>query len=84
MPELSERQRQLYEVIVQSIENKGCQPSFRELAAQFGVGLNAIVNRLQTLQRKGLIQLSGKSRALRLPGLRFLRQDQSAVVSNTG
>ena len=60
--------------------------SVREMGEHCGIRNNAVVGRLRALESKGLIQLSGQSRAVRLPGVRFgrLRKPSSELLFNSG
>ena len=55
-PELTRRQKQVYEFLKDRIRNRGYAPSIREIAAHLGVrSSHGVVCHLQALERKGLI-----------------------------
>lgn len=68
--ELTNRQRQILEVIRQHIRETGFPPTRAEIAEELGFrSVNAAVDHLRALERKGFINLQhGASRGIRLIG----------------
>jgi len=57
MPTLTKRQRQIYEIIRETLRRRGYAPSFEEIAAQAGISSMATIHKhIQTLQAKGAIR----------------------------
>lgn len=66
-PDLTLRQIALYEWFYDRIRATGYQPSVKEIASQFGIrSPNGIACYMKSLQAKGYISTSGKSRSARL------------------
>lgn len=67
-PKLTERQRQIYELVRSTIESTGAPPTRAEIATALGFkSANAAEEHLQALARKGVIELvGGTSRGIRL------------------
>jgi len=67
-PRLTERQRQIFELVQRTIRQTGAPPTRAEIAAELGFrSANAAEEHLQALARKGVIELvSGTSRGIRL------------------
>lgn len=67
-PKLTERQRQIYELVRSTIEATGAPPTRAEIATALGFkSANAAEEHLQALARKGVIELvGGTSRGIRL------------------
>jgi repressor LexA len=65
---LTERQREIYEFIRDKIENRGYGPAIREICSAFDiVSPNGVMCHLKALEKKGLIQRTGKlARAIQL------------------
>ena len=65
---LTEREREIYEYIVNAIRNEGYSPSVRDICNALGMKSTSTVHTyLERLERKGVIQKeSGKSRTLRV------------------
>lgn len=66
--QLTDRQRQVYELIRGLIINRGYGPTVREIGEEFGIkSPNGVMCHLRALERKGLIRRSpNKSRAIEL------------------
>ena len=77
-PKLTERQRQILDLVQSAIERTGAPPTRAEIAAELGFkSANAAEEHLQALARKGVIELvGGTSRGIRLQSeaLRALNQ----------
>jgi repressor LexA len=77
-PKLTPRQQQVLDLVHGAIERTGSPPTRAEIARQLGFrSANAAEEHLQTLARKGAIELlSGTSRGIRLPAdaLRGMKQ----------
>lgn len=69
-PVVTKRQRQILEMIRQCISTNGMPPTRAEMAKKFGFSSpNAIQCQLESLQRKGFIELLPNiSRGIRLKG----------------
>lgn len=67
-PELTERQRQIYDFIKDKIMNRGYGPTVREIGGAFGIrSPNGVMCHLKALEKKGLISReSYMSRAIQL------------------
>src|SRR5438132_1030025 len=65
---LTERQREIYDFIKDKIENRGYGPAIREICTAFDiVSPNGVMCHLKALEKKGLIQRTGKlARAIQL------------------
>jgi len=65
---LTDRQRQVLEIIVRSVRDSGFPPTRAEIAASLGFrSVNAAEDHLQALAKKGVIELTpGTSRGIRL------------------
>ena len=66
-------QLQVYEYLIWYVEQHGYQPTLREMGEKFGVSGAAIQDRLEFLERFGLVALGGDFRAIRLPHWTFKR-----------
>jgi SOS-response transcriptional repressor LexA len=67
-PKLTDRQREVYDFIIQSIKDRGCPPTLREIGKHIGSSApNAAVSHITALINKGYITRSAeKSRGLRV------------------
>ena len=79
-PKLTDRQRQILELIQTAVKRTGAPPTRAEIAAELGFkSANAAEEHLQALARKGAIELvSGTSRGIRLKSetLRSIHEDR--------
>lgn len=79
-PKLTDRQRQILELIKAAVKRTGAPPTRAEIAAELGFkSANAAEEHLQALARKGAIELvSGTSRGIRLKSetLRSIHEDR--------
>lgn len=79
-PKLTDRQRQILELIQSAVKRTGAPPTRAEIAAELGFkSANAAEEHLQALARKGVIELvSGTSRGIRLKSetLRSIHEDR--------
>lgn len=65
--ELTPKQSETFDFIVEKIETDGCPPTLRELSERFGVNLTAIQQRLRGLKNKGWIDWQpGRQRGLKV------------------
>ena len=66
LPELTQRQRQVFEFIEEKIEEWGYPPTIREIGEHLGIrSTNGVADHLKALKRKGYLQQRGqKSRTL--------------------
>ena len=69
MEQLTDRQKQVLDIITSYIGRTGCPPSQREIAAELGVnGTLGIMKHLKALERKGYLnRREGSSRGIVLP-----------------
>lgn len=76
---LTERQRQVYDIIVASIRNSGYPPTLRELCEATGIrSNNGVTDHLRALTRKGYLSRAvGKARGIRL----MIPEDDADMVS---
>ena len=66
-PVLANRQSRMFDFIVRSTVENGFQPSYREIGNHLGIrSPNGVMCHLKALERKGYIEMSGRSRALRI------------------
>lgn len=66
---LTNRQRAVLSVIIQSLEEKGYPPTLREIGARLGIGsTKGVSDHLLALERKGFIRTGepGKSRTIQV------------------
>ena len=69
-PDLTPRQRELYEAICDFIRDHGYSPTHRQLAGALACKHNSIQELLEQLENKGYVSRApGVSRSLRLLGL---------------
>ncbi len=67
---LTKRQREVLELIVQSIREDGYPPTIAEIGATFGItSTNGVNDHLVALERKGYIERSSKARGIHVTGL---------------
>jgi repressor LexA len=60
-PELTARQKQIYDFLVRTIREKGYAPSIPEIGAKFKIAsTNGVSDHLKALERKGYIRRVGK------------------------
>jgi len=66
LPELTQRQRQVFDFIEEKIKEWGYPPTIREIGAHLGIrSTNGVADHLKALKRKGYLQQRGqKSRTL--------------------
>ena len=63
---LTDKQRAVYDWIVQFCETHGYSPTVREVSAAFGVNINATLGHLKALAKKGWItKHTNRSRTIR-------------------
>lgn len=69
-PQLTDRQKHVYELIRSLIQNRGYGPTVREIGEHFGIkSPNGVMCHLRALEKKGLIiRKANKSRAIELTG----------------
>src|SRR6188768_2409204 len=70
--ELTSRQREVYDFLVDFWQTRGYPPSIREVAANFGFrSTRAVVDHLGALERKGwIVRTRERSRAIEFPNAR--------------
>jgi repressor LexA len=67
MDTLTERQKQVLEVITRSLDNRGCPPTLREISDDIGTrGTATAIAHLEALERKGHITRRSGSRGIML------------------
>ncbi len=69
-PQLTERQKHVYELVRSLIQDRGYGPTVREIGEHFGIkSPNGVMCHLRALEKKGLItRKANKSRAIELTG----------------
>jgi len=68
MNDLTQRQQQILQFLVERIARQGEVPSLNEIAQAFDIHLNAARKHLQALEYKGVIErVPGQARGIRLP-----------------
>lgn len=69
-PQLTDRQKDVYELIRSLIQDRGYGPTVREIGEHFGIkSPNGVMCHLRALEKKGLItRKANKSRAIELTG----------------
>ncbi len=68
MDNLTDRQQQILQFLVERIARQGAVPSLNEIAQAFDIHLNAARKHLQALESKGVIErVPGQARGIRLP-----------------
>jgi repressor LexA len=71
MKELTQKQKRVFEFLVEFIKTKGYPPTVREIGGYFGFLWTAARGHLRALERKGLIRLNPmKSRGIEITGTR--------------
>lgn len=70
-PQLTDRQKHVYELIRSLIQHRGYGPTVREIGEHFGIkSPNGVMCHLRALEKKGLItRQANKSRAIELTGV---------------
>lgn len=62
---MTPRQRQIYQFILDFTRRHTYQPSLRDIGAHFGIAsANGVKCHIESLERKGYLEQTGKSRAL--------------------
>ncbi len=94
MANLTQKQQQIYDFLVQYTQEHGYPPSFREIKLAVGLKSPSTVHfHMKGLERAGvIIKAEGKTRAITLPGLRVMpdpdtespeeRRNQVPIVGN--
>ena len=65
--QLTERQFDVLEFIRKYINKRGIGPSREEMSGHFGIRINAILDHMLAIERKGYIKLIRDSRKKRIP-----------------
>jgi repressor LexA len=75
---LTRRQQDILDFIAATIRDEGSAPSYREIAAHFGITVGGLQKQLQALENKGVLRRSdvGAARSLRV----FARQETAGQV----
>lgn len=63
---LTDHQREVLKFIVGFNGKSGFQPSMREIAEHFNVSVSSVRSLLLLIERKGIIELTGQSRGIRI------------------
>ncbi|AEX86322.1 SOS response transcriptional repressor, RecA-mediated autopeptidase [Marinitoga piezophila KA3] len=80
MKGLTEKQKRIYEYINFYINVKGYPPSMREIAEYLNLkSVSTVYSQLKSLEKKGYIELSGKSR-----GINILKNEKSGFIEVHG
>lgn len=86
MQDLTQRQRQILELIARRIEDQGYPPTIREIGEEMGIkSTNGVNDHLKALERKGYLRREGlKSRALRPVEARMQSLRAPEVAQDSG
>jgi hypothetical protein len=68
---VSKKQLEVYQFIIAYVAERGYQPTIAEVAAKLEVDPKAVHDRLRLLQRKGVLTMTGKERAIILHFVKF-------------
>jgi repressor LexA len=80
-PELTFRQREIFDFVIRFVKERGYPPSVREIGQQFGIYPRAVFDHLKALERKGYL----KRRRSMSRGLEILVfQEQESARSESG
>ena len=81
--QITEKQREVLELVINFIEEKGYQPSRDELAAMVGATRHAVNQRIEHLINKGYLayESKGGERCLRIRGVAFSARITDEVLS---
>src|SRR5438105_11342531 len=61
LPQLTSRQREIYDYLLKTIREKGYAPSIPEIGAKFKIAsTNGVSDHLKALQKKGYVRRVGK------------------------
>ena len=77
MEKLTEKQKKVYDFIVEKIKQSGYPPSLREIGAMMEITPNAVRGYLDTLVKKGYIERDSIAR-----GIRILKPQDTSVSGN--
>jgi repressor LexA len=66
---LTERQRRVFDFLVEFLQEKGYPPTLSEIAVELGLSRVGVMKHLITLERKGYIRRSRRARDIELIGL---------------
>ena len=55
-PELTSRQREVFDFVIRFVKERGYPPSVREIGQQFGIYPRAVFDHLKALERKGYLK----------------------------
>jgi len=55
-PELTSRQREVFDFVIRFVKERGYPPSVREIGRQFGIYPRAVFDHLKALERKGYLK----------------------------
>ncbi|KLO20893.1 MULTISPECIES: HTH domain-containing protein [unclassified Marinitoga] len=80
MKEITEKQKKILEYIEFYIKLRGYPPSMREIKEYFELkSVSTVYSHLKSLEKKGVIELSGKSR-----GIKITRKGNSGIIEING
>lgn len=69
LPELTQRQKQVFEFLLRTIQERGYAPSISEIGQKFKIGSpNGVNDHLKALEKKGYIRRAGR-RAIEILGI---------------
>lgn len=66
---LTERQRRVFDFLVEFLQERGYPPTLSEIAVELGLSRVGVMKHLITLERKGYIRRSSRARDIELIGL---------------
>jgi len=66
MGTLTEKQQNIFDYIKEFIDKSGGQPTYREIASEFGITFSAVHSHIELMERKGFLRRQGYARGLRI------------------
>jgi repressor LexA len=73
--DISDKQAEVLQFIIEYVEEHGFQPTTGEMAKNFGISINAIKDRLKLLAEKKVIEIMPRQeRAIAIKHLKFDRR----------
>ena len=78
-----QKRKEILEMIIRYIEEHGYPPTYREIGEAVGLESNSSVNRhICRMLEDGMLETDeetpGSSRAIRVPGYKFVKEDSNA------
>lgn len=83
--ELTKRQREILQFVLDYVQSEGFPPSIREIGKQFEIGsLRGVTVHLDALERKGYISRSNTPRSIRVIHPKFQNQNNAIMLPLLG